>query len=86
MLACIVSCDNINGMVCSTCLHSIPLQQGAETECLKALIAFGANVNPLNAFGQTPLDLASMATTMGESRRLATPIGPHPLINYSHTY
>ena len=30
-------------------------------ECLKALIAFGANINLRNSFGQTPLDVASMS-------------------------
>lgn len=38
-------------------LHS---QQGSDLECLKGLIAFGANTDCVNAFGQTPLDVAKM--------------------------
>ena len=46
---------------------SLSLQQGANTECLKALIAFGADVNPLNEHGLTPLDLALMSNPSGET-------------------
>ena len=41
-------------------------QQGANTDCLKALVAFGADVNPLNEYGQTPLDLAMMSNPAGQ--------------------
>ena len=44
-----------------TCTCVLVLQQGADMECLKALIAFGANINLRNSFGQTPLDVASMS-------------------------
>ena len=46
--------------------HTHTPQQGANTECLKALIAFGADVNPLNGHGLTPLDLAIMSHPAGE--------------------
>ena len=45
------------------CVCTCTLQQGADVECLKALIAFGASINPLNTFGQTPLDVAAMSPT-----------------------
>ena len=41
--------------------HSSCIQKGADLDCFKALIAFGANINPRNKFNQTPLDLAAMA-------------------------
>ena len=41
-------------------------QQGANTDCLKALVAFGADVNPLNEHGLTPLDLAMMSNPAGQ--------------------
>ena len=43
-------------------------------ECLKALIAFGANINLRNSFGQTPLDVASMS-----------PIGTQHVLKYACT-
>jgi hypothetical protein len=47
-----------------TLLHYAAMQ-GANTECLKALIAFGADVNPINGLGLTPLDLAIMSHPAG---------------------
>lgn len=40
---------------------NLSTQQGSDLECLKGLIAFGANAECVNAFGQTPLDLAKMS-------------------------
>ena len=53
--------------MCLSLSLSLSLQQGANTECLKALIAFGADVNPLNEHGLTPLDLALMSNPSGET-------------------
>ena len=37
------------------------LQQGSPLTCLKGLIAFGADFDMVNDFGQSPLDLANMS-------------------------
>ena len=37
------------------------LQQGSPLDCLKGLIAFGADFDMANDFGQTPLDMANMS-------------------------
>ena len=46
-------------MIGQNYLSVVYLQVG-DIQSVKGLIAFGANVNCKNAFGQTPLDLAQM--------------------------
>jgi hypothetical protein len=56
-----------------TLLHRAAMK-GADLDCFKALIAFGANINPRNHFNQTPLDLAAM-TEMEDIAALLDRVG-----------